>query len=220
MIYKFNNPLENCDLKFAKDASSEGEFEGYGSVFNSTDLGGDTILKGAYVESIEKSMPTMFINHDHAGIPPGDFTHAEEDSYGLKLHGKIDLNHKDGPTLYSAMLRKAMKGLSIGAPKSSLVFENKNGGGRVISKMLLKEVSVVTWPMEELAQISVVKSDIELIENFKDAEQLLRDVGYSKSAATAFVGRVKYLLRRDAEKELNENTKDITDLLIERFKKL
>ena len=214
MIYKIANPLDKCALKFAKDASSEGEFEGYGSVFDSNDLSGDTVLKGTYVDSIKKGLPSMFINHNHGMIPPGDFVEASEDSTGLLLKGKIDLNHSDGPSLYSAMLRKAMKGLSIGAPLSSLVFEKKTTGGRIISKMNLKEVSVVTWPMEEQAQISIVKSDIESIENFKDLEAILRDAGFSKSAAMVFMSRAKTLTQRDAGVDEGKIINDCTPQLI------
>ena len=222
MIYQSNNPILNCELKFAKN--DKGEFEGYGSTFNGVDGKGDTILKGTYEESISKSMPKMFVNHMHKDVPIGDWIVAEEDSTGLFLAGKIDLNHKDGPTVYSAMKRKAMEGLSIGAPMSSVVFEKNKDGGRTISKMNLLETSVVTFPMDTNSQIMTVKSEIEELKTFKDFELFLRDSGiFSKSAATAFVSRINKLKRSDSVADdeiaelkarvIRENTQRLIDAI-------
>ena len=200
LLTKLSNPLEQCSLKFASDNS--GEFEGYGSVFNSIDKGGDTIAPGAYTKALKKGLPKMFINH-LVGIPVGDYLEAKEDDHGLYMRGLVDLNHRDGPTLHSAMKRGAMGGLSIGALRASLVTEKMANGNRLIKEVGdLIEVSVVTFPMEERAAILSVKSDIEIIENLKEAESFLRDSGFSKSAATAFVSRVRDMGRRDADTEL------------------
>ncbi len=198
MIYQSNNPVLNCELKFAKN--DKGEFEGYGSTFNGVDGRGDTILKGTYEESISRIMPKMFVNHMHKDVPIGDWLVAEEDSTGLFLAGKIDLNHKDGPTVYSAMKRKAMEGLSIGAPMSSVVFEKNKDGGRTISKMNLVETSIVTFPMDANSQIMTVKqSEIEDLKSLKDFELFLRDSGvFSKSTATAYVSQIMKLKRSDS----------------------
>jgi len=222
MIYQSNNPILNCELKFAKN--DKGEFEGYGSTFDNVDGKGDTILKGTYEESVSKSMPKMFINHRHGDIPVGDWLVAQEDSSGLFLAGKIDLNHKDGPTAYSAMKRKAMEGLSIGAPLSSVIFEKNKNGGRTISKMNLMEVSVVTFPMDNNAQIMTVKSEIEDLKTFKDFELFLRDSGnFSKATATAFVSRINKLKQSDSVADdeiaelkarvIRENTQRLIDAL-------
>jgi len=201
MLHSYiDNPLEQCDLKFASDDDT-GEFYGYGSVFNSTDNRGDTITKGAFADAINKRMPKMFINHRHYEIPPGDWLMAKEDDVGLFMEGKIDMNHRDGPGLLSAMRRGAMEGLSTGVIKSTIEFERKSEGGRNISKADLKEVSVVTFPMEENAQILSVKSEIEQIESVRDCELFLRDAGFSRSMAKAFLGQLRPLYLREAEEE-------------------
>lgn len=198
MLLKIDNPVESCELKFASDDST-GEFAGYGSVFDSTDKAGDTIRKGAFISAITKKLPKMFVNHRHFDIPPGDWLTAKEDDIGLKLEGKIDLNHKDGPSLLSAMKRKAMEGLSIGALKSTLKFERKDSGGMDITKADLKEVSVVTFPMEDNALILSVKSEIDSIETIRDCEIFLRDAGFSRSMAKAFIGHLRPLYQREAD---------------------
>lgn len=213
MLFNLENPLESCELKFASDDST-GEFAGYASVWDSTDLGGDTIQKGAFAEAIGKRLPKMFINHRHFDIPPGDWLSAKEDDIGLYTEGKIDLNHREGPSLYSAMKRKAMTGLSIGFPRKSMKFTAKDGGGRLITYADLREVSVVTFPMEESAQIMAVKSDIETIDSLKAAELLLRDSGaFSRATATAFVSQLKSLCQSDSDAELREQIAELKSRL-------
>jgi phage head maturation protease len=64
-----DNPLAQCQIKNLDDKFT-GEFEGYASVFNSTDAVNDTILPGAFKQSISETMPKMFVNHDHR-LGPG-----------------------------------------------------------------------------------------------------------------------------------------------------
>jgi HK97 family phage prohead protease len=203
MLHRIDNPLEQCELKFVSDDDT-GEFIGYGSIFNSTDKSGDTIRKGTFVDAINKQMPKMFVNHRHFDIPPGDWLTAKEDDIGLLLEGKIDLNHRDGPSLVSAMKRKAMEGLSTGAIRSTMQFERKSEGGRNITKADLKEVSIVTFPMEESATILSVKSEIESIETIRDCEMFLRDVGLSRSMAKALIGQLRPLYQREVDAECEQ----------------
>ncbi|MCA9913277.1 MAG: HK97 family phage prohead protease [Anaerolineae bacterium] len=213
MLQKINNPLESCQLKLASDG--KGVFEGYASVFNKIDSYGDTILPGAFAETIKaKRKPSMFINHDSWNIPVGDWMKLSEDSTGLLVEGKIDLNHRDGTTVYSALQRKAMDGLSIGfrIPAGGAE-ENEDSGARIISKIDLKEISIVNFPADDNARISIVKSNIQQIETLKDAEILLRDAGYSRSEAKFFVSQVGRAYQRDAGRMDDEKAKKLTDEL-------
>jgi len=79
----------------------------------------------------------------------------------------------------------------------------------------LKEISVLNFPADDKARISVVKQDIESIESFKDLETLLRDAGFSKSAAKVFMSRAKTLTRRDAEESKGEIINDVTSQMVE-----
>lgn len=203
MLHKLYNPAESCDLKF--DSKKAGEFEGYASVFGGVDSYGDTIIKGAYEKSIKSGRKVSgFINHDSYAIPVIDWLKMTEDDTGLLVHGKVDLNHKDGPTVYSALNRGAMDGLSIGYTVPKGGGTENDTGGMDLTEIKLKEISVVNFPADESARISVVKHNIELIETFRDVEQCLRDAGYSKSAALVFVSRIKEIARRDAGDKLSD----------------
>lgn len=208
MFHKLINKLENCQLKFSNE--TEGEFDGYASVFDSVDQVGDTIAKGAFAESLESGRTIkMFVNHAQHDVPVGDWKHLIEDGHGLKATGKIDLNHKDGPTVYSALKRGAMDGLSIGFTMSDGDFEAK-AEGRIINNMKLMETSIVSFPCEGQARISAVKADIPGLITLKDYEDYLRDAGgFSKSMATALVSQFVKVVRSDSEKQAQQNTDEV-----------
>lgn len=210
MLQKINNPLDRCDLKFDKDS---GSFKGYASVFNGTDSDNDTILPGAFADTLKNRSrpPHMFINHRSFDIPVGDWLALKEDSVGLAAEGKVDLVHRDGPSLYSAMKNQRMDGLSIGfrIPVGGAE-ERDDGPGRIIAKLNLVEISVVTRPADDDARISVVKSEIETINNIRDAELFLRDSGeFSRSTAVCFVSRLRDLAQRDFESELKQEIAEL-----------
>jgi HK97 family phage prohead protease len=203
MLYKKTNQLDQCQLKFSSE--EKGVFEGYASVFGSVDQVGDTIEKGAFSESLESGRAIkMFVNHQQHEVPVGDWLHLEEDGHGLKSVGKIDLNHKDGMTVYSALRRGAMDGESIGFTMKEGDFVEKDTG-RVIKNMKLMEISVVNFPCEGGAVISGVKADADmlLLKNLSDCERYLRDAfGLSKSLAKTLVSQIRNCARCDAELEL------------------
>ena len=207
MYLKQTNPLEQCQLKFASD--EKGEFDGYASAFNSNDKVNDTILPGAFDNSLSSGrVIKMFINHNSAAIPVGDWMQLSEDNYGLSAKGKIDLDHQDGKTLYSAMKRGAMDGLSIGFTMKDGDFEMKDDGGRIIKNAELMEISVVNFPCEGQARISAVKADLAGIASLKDCENYLRDVGgFSRSMATAMVSHIIKVSRGEPEAKDNEITR-------------
>jgi HK97 family phage prohead protease len=198
MFQKVLNPLERCLLKFASDV--EGVFSGYAATFNTSDAVNDTMLPGVFKESLESGRRIkMFFNHNHKDIPIGDWVTLAEDNVGLFVEGKIDLNHIMGPTLYSAMKRNAVDGLSQGFTTKDGDYEKKAGGGRAFKNLNLIEISPVNFPCETQARISDVKSDVPGLESLSDFEHYLRDAGgFSKSEATYFVSQFVKCVRSDS----------------------
>lgn len=217
-MFKKHNPVSEIKL-----SGNVGEFEGYASGFNLVDVYKDTVLPGAYAKAIESGRkPHMFVNHDSYAIPIGDWKHLEEDSTGLLVVGQIDLNHKDGPTAHSAIKRGALDAMSIGYNIPDGGSKTREDGVRELISIDLKEISLVNFPADDSARIIGVKADIEQLENLKDYERILRDLGLSKSAATAYVSRLKAKIQRDADNGVNEEiTKhDVTDYLVNVINKL
>ena len=101
------------------------------------------------------------------------------------------------------MKHQAISGLSIGFRiKKPDGAEEIEGGGRRITKVHLEEISVVGFPADSDARISIVKNEIESIESIRDCEVLLRDAGFSRSMAKAFISQLRPLYQREADEEL------------------
>ena len=99
---------------------------------------------------------------------------------------------------------QVVNGLSIGFVTREDSFD-KVTGVRTLKKIDLWEVSIVTFPANPAAQISNVKSAVEALETLAEAERYLRDSGgFSKSAALAFIARVKSMSGRSDSDELGE----------------
>lgn len=200
MMERIANSLEHCQLKMAGD--KRGHFAGYASVFNGDDSYGDTILPGAFKQSLDSGRDIkMFFNHDSHDVPPADILVAKEDTTGLWIEGAMDFNHHLGESIYSAMARKAVDGFSIGFKMTKNDWEPKDpdddqgstywAGNRNIHNVELMEVSIVTWPADDSARISELKSGIAQLATERDFERFLRDVGgFSRSMATDFMGQL------------------------------
>lgn len=188
-----------CELKATGD---EGEFEGYGSVFNITDFGGDIVVRGAFADSLASQkaagrMPAMLWQH-RPSEPIGVYTSMEEDDVGLKVRGKLALKTARGAEAYELMKMGALSGMSIGYRSRDDSYDRVTGV-RTLKKLDLVELSLVTFPMNDASRVSSVKSDIDTLETLRDAERYLRDSGMSRVEAVAFIARVKSLGQSDSD---------------------
>ena len=187
-----------CELKASGDT---GTFEGYGSVFNITDRGGDIVAAGAFSDTLAAAkaagrLPAMLWQHRQAE-PIGVYTEMEEDSIGLKVKGKLALKTARGAEAYELMKMGAITGLSIGYRVRDDSWDRVTGV-RTIKKADLHELSLVTIPMNDASRVSAVKT-IEELDSLSEIERHLRDVcGMSKSEATALVSRIKSVSRSDS----------------------
>lgn len=188
----------NCELKALKD---DGSFEGYGSVFNLTDQGGDIVTPGAFLETLAAQktagrLPAMLWQHRQAE-PIGVYKSMEEDSVGLKVVGQLALKTARGAEAYELMKMGVVTGMSIGYRSRDDSYDRVTGV-RTLKKLDLYELSLVTFPMNDASRVSAVKS-IETLETIRDAEDFLRESGLSRAAALAFIARVKSLKQSDSD---------------------
>lgn len=185
-----------CELKAAGDT---GVFEGYGSVFNITDFGGDIVAPGAFTETLAAAktagrLPAMLWQH-RPSEPIGVYLSMEEDSVGLRVKGQLALKTSRGAEAFELMKMGALTGLSIGYRVRDDSYDRVSGV-RTIKKLDLVEVSPVTFPMNDASRVSSAKR-IETLESLSDIERHLRDAcGLSKSEATALVSRIKSVVGR------------------------
>lgn len=194
---------DRLDVPFKiKAVSEDGLFSGYGSVFGVIDSYKEVVAPGAFAESLGQRTPAMLWQH-RSGEPIGVYSALREDQTGLYVEGKLALKTARGAEAYELLKMGAISGLSIGFVTRDDSYDRVTDV-RTLKKVDLWEVSLVTFPANESARISGVKS-IETIESLADAEAFLREAGgLSRREATALVSRIKSLRGRGDPDELGE----------------
>jgi HK97 family phage prohead protease len=170
--------MEYKQLSLEWKADETGTIEGYGSVYGNKDLGGDIVVSGAFADSLSSGRKIkMLSQHDpHAVI--GVWDELSDDGKGLRVKGRILTQIQAGKDAYELVKAGAMDGLSIGY---RILLAKAVNGARMIEKADLWEVSLVTFPMNEMTRIDAVKAS-DLTE--RDFERVLtRDAGFSRSIA-------------------------------------
>lgn len=176
-----------------KAVSDDGTIEGYGSVFGVRDNYDDVVAAGAFAASLKahksaSTMPAMLWQHD-ANEPIGVWTEMVEDATGLRIKGQLALDTTRGKEAHALLKLRALNGLSIGFISKQWAYDRETDV-RTLTEIDLWEVSLVTFPANEKARVTDVKAAADDLAAPKDAERILRDAGFSKADATAFVSRV------------------------------
>jgi uncharacterized protein len=190
-----------------KAVQEDGVFDGFGSVFGNVDSYKEIVAPGAFAESLAQwkasgRLPPVLWQH-RSGEPIGPYLEMEERAQGLWVKGQLLVDDVQRAKEARALMKaKAVNGLSIGFVTREDSYDRVTGI-RTLKKVDLWEVSVVTFPANPAAQISSVKSAIDGINSFAEAETFLREVGrLSKADATGFIARFKSLGGRSESDEL------------------
>lgn len=208
-----------------KNLTDEGVFEGYASVFGNVDSYGEKVVPGAFVDSLaqhrrEGTAVLMLWQHNPEN-PIGVWDDMAEDGKGLWGKGRLLLDVQSGREAYIRVKAGAVRGLSIGYREEDTDQEN---GVRLLKKVALKEVSIVTFAANRRARIESVKN--ENMEEFarrlrdgepptiKEFEDILREAGIPKSMATAIAshGYAK-AIRSESEGEKAKKTVQFLEAL-------
>lgn len=195
--------LSDCAIKFA---NTEGNFSGYGSVFDVVDLKNDIIMPGAYADVIKSGNPVhVHVNHGwmRGDLPVGAWIDLKEDSRGLIGDARLEMKMPSATNAYWSIKSGLVTGLSVAFAVDKSAVERRSDGVRVIhSVKMLKEISIVEDPANVESQVLDVKMSeiIDEIETIRDFERFLRDAGtFSKSASVALVARAKKVFQSDSE---------------------
>lgn len=198
--------LEETEIKFLGDGT-QGIFEGYASVFGNVDSDGDIILAGAFKNTLQTQTRkvAMFFNHRAWELPVGKWDALQEDTKGLFVRGQLTPGHSGASDLKAAMQHGTVEGMSVGFSVTKDDYSLTASGGRIFKNIsVLREISVCTFPANEQAGISAMKS-IDGIETIRDVENWLRDsVGLSKSQAVGLIARFKSAVRSESETDGNK----------------
>jgi HK97 family phage prohead protease len=182
---RYTEDLQYKSLPFdLKQTSADDEyfyFEGYASVFNNIDRGGDRIMPGAFKESLV-SIPVKILWQHKMSEPLGVPVEMREDAKGLFVRGKMP---KDDTLVKGRVIPQMKIGsvntLSIGYRTREFSTEKTDDDGTVwnITKVDLFEFSPVSIPMNPEARIT----DLKGVARFRDLPLAARDQTWSRRTA-------------------------------------
>lgn len=183
---------------------------GYASTYD-LDNGGDIIVKGAFAKTLNDGTKVKVLWQHDSRQPIGKPVKMAEDDHGLYVESYIAKTRQGDEALELAK-EGIIDSMSIGYMVNDADY--KDDGIRVIKELTLLEYSLVTWPMNEAAVITSIKSlDV------REIERVLREAGLSRSQAKAVAGAGFRHLREADKKEAEqaEQLKALQDAL-ESFK--
>ena len=154
--------------EFKVDAALR-RIEGYASTFGNRDLVNDVVVKGAYQNTLAKRGDRIKALRDHAA-PIGRIIQAQEDSTGLFVVKQISDTPLGNETM-TLVADGVLDSMSIGyqTVKADYGLHSDGQKARFLRELRLQEVSVVTFPANEAAVITGVKS-------LADLDDLMREI--------------------------------------------
>lgn len=190
-------------FEIKSDNSDTGRISGYGAHYGNVDRGMDVIKMGAFSEITRKVK--MLYQHDASKLL-GTWDIVKEDSNGLIVEGDINLKTTLGRDVFELAKSGALSDMSVGFKTQD--FEYDSNSVRNIKKAELFEVSLVSFPMNEKANIISVKSSD--IDNERDFEHFLKQAGYSNKQAKAITnhGFKSFMQKKD-----NDNSHESENIL-------
>ena len=130
--------------------------EGYASLFDLRDLGGDIVRRGAFANSLKTRQHVPMLFQHEPDEPVGVWTDIREDQAGLYVRGEILPASARGRSVSALVRRRSVDGLSIGFRTRQA--RARPGGGRDLTDIDLWEVSIVTFPMLPQARLRLSSS--------------------------------------------------------------
>lgn len=157
-----------------KELTDAGMVSGYASIFGNVDQGGDRVMPGAYTKALAsgRAIRMLWQHNTHEVI--GGWSVAREDSKGLWVEGQFNMDVQRGREAYALMKAGQIEGLSIGYRVPAGGAKKASDGAYELHELDLREVSVVTMPMNEMAT-AAAKAQFEaenLVERLKAGDRL------------------------------------------------
>lgn len=146
----------------AESTSESGWFEGLASAYGEVDLGGDTVSKGAYNQTLKHNDGKFMLMFDHGwGVKDvAGVAYATDTTEGLQMKGEMPIHIASVADIYEKIKfmgdRGRPLGLSIGY--TPVKTEPGKGGTRILKEIALHEITITPYPMDTFARIRDAKS--------------------------------------------------------------
>lgn len=128
--------------KITNGVAPNGSYTAYAAVFGNVDLDHEVIQKGAFKKTIKEKNGRVPILWPHDPSQPTGLAIMEEDDYGLKIEGQLNLEVQKGRESYALMKQGVMLDHSIGYDVIKEGVEEREGKQiRVLKELKLYEVS-------------------------------------------------------------------------------
>ena len=190
-----------------KAVSDDGTIEGYGSIFGNVDSYGEIVEPGAFTQSLVDARRKgqtikMLWQHDRER-PIGICEDLAEDAKGLWARGRLAIDVSPlAKEVHGLLKMGALDGLSIGYRTIDADPHPTKPNVISLKKLLLKEVSVVTFAANDKARVESVKQMVAAgnLPTVREFETFLRDAGgFSKSLAAAIAAKATPHLRGEPD---------------------
>lgn len=161
--------MQKRDFKFKMnqlDDANPGFFEGLLAVYNNVDLGNDVIVSGACTRTIRANGSQIPLLWQHQPDQPIGSLKLIDSPDALRVQGQLLMDLPMAQNAYKLLAAKVIKGLSIGY---DVVKDTVENDVRYLKELRLWEGSLVTFPMNEQAMVTSIKS-------LSDVERVLRSV--------------------------------------------
>jgi len=146
------------DIKMDYDEDKQiGTIKGYASTYGNVDLGGDTVAKGAYKQTLyhKGGKVKLFLDHGWKVTDMVGLAYLEDKEDGLYMEAEMPLKASDVRDTFEKLMfleeRGEQMGLSIGY--DAIKADYGADGTRVLKEIALHEVSVTPFPMDTEANI-------------------------------------------------------------------
>jgi uncharacterized protein len=211
---EFKSEIKAYEDDEEDDKKEYGEFEGYASVFENTDLGNDVIKTGAFRKSIRRrgKKGVKLLYQHKSDMPIGVFDSIKEDDNGLYVKGRLALKSTAGRDAYELLKMGALDGMSIGfrANPESVTYD-KRSRKRMIGEVDLMEISLVTFPMNPKATVMSVKGEVVSIREWENG---MRDAfNLSRSEAKMAAKAVHHVFEEKSNSERLQDMESKTELV-------
>jgi HK97 family phage prohead protease len=190
-----------------KSVGDDGTFTGYGSVFGNVDSYGDIIQPGAFQKTLGERGDKVALLWQHDSTQPiGVYTSLSEDDHGLFVTGKFALDVQKGAEAYSLLKMGALNGLSIGFSTVRESYDNQTGI-RYLQELKLYEISLVTFPANEAATVTSVRSEFKDLFDSLTQEDRVKVISYINNLKQSPQDTGTPLVKDEHLPELDADTK-------------